>query len=133
MQDADGRRVRIVDTLEAARLLFGPVLGRARDGRLYMAHLTADSRLIGLRLRYAPPDSPVEFPVRKIIADALALGTHSLILAHNHPSGDPEPSATDLETTRSLVQIARPLGLTVRDHLIFGGGRVTSLRALGLL
>jgi len=131
--DADGRRARIIDSLEAAHRLFAPVFTRARDERLCVVHLDADQRVIGIRFRYSEPGEPVDFPVRKIIADALTLGTHSLILAHNHPSGDPQPSATDVEMTRSLVQVARPLGLAVRDHLIYAASRFTSFRRQGLL
>lgn len=131
--DADGRPARIIDSLDAAHALMAPVFVRARDERLCVAHLRRDLHLIGLKFRYADGGAAIEFPVRKIIADALSLGTHSLILAHNHPSGDARPSATDLDATRSLIQVARALGISVRDHLIFGGGGFVSLRREGLL
>jgi DNA repair protein RadC len=131
--DADGRPDRIIDSLDAAHALLAPVFLRARDERLCVVHLNGELRLIGLKFRYADAGASVELPIRKIIADALALGTQSLILAHNHPSGDARPSSTDLAGTRSLVQVARPLGLFVRDHLIFGDGRFVSLRSEGLL
>jgi DNA repair protein RadC len=54
-------------------------------------------------------------------------------LVHNHPSGDPTPSKADIAVTRDIVNAAKPLGVTVRDHLIIGRGRHTSLRDLGLL
>jgi len=55
------------------------------------------------------------------------------LLIHNHPSGDPTPSAADIEGTRSLVQVAKPIGVSVRDHLVFGRDSVASFRARGLL
>jgi DNA repair protein RadC len=133
MERAQRRRVRIIDSLEAAQALFAPALTYARDERLYVAHLDDGRQLIGLRVRFAPDHRSVEFPVRSIIADAIALGSTGVIVAHNHPSGDPTPSATDIDSTRSLVQVARPIGLTVRDHLVFGGGRMVSFRERGLL
>ena len=133
MERGRGRRIRIIDSLEAARALFAPALARARDERLYVAHLDEARCLIGLRIRFAPDAGAVEFPLRGIIADAIALGSVEIVVAHNHPSGDPAPSRTDIESTRSLVQVARPMGLTVRDHLIFGGGNMVSFRAQGLL
>lgn len=133
MERAQGRRVRIIDSLEAARALFAPALAHARDERLYVAHLDELQQLIGIRIRFAADHGAVEFPVRSIIADAIALGSTGIIVAHNHPSGDPTPSATDIDSTRSLVQVARPIGLTVRDHLVFGGGRMVSFRERGLL
>jgi DNA repair protein RadC len=75
MRDADGRPVRIFDSLQAVDALFARVFARARDERFCVAHLDEQLRLIGLRLRYAVPAQPVELPVRMIIADALALGT----------------------------------------------------------
>lgn len=133
MEQGHGRRVRIIDSLDAAHALFSPAFAQARDERLYVAHLDPDRQLIGVRIRYAPEGEPVGFSVRGIIADAVALNSAALVLAHNHPSGDPEPSATDIETTRALIQVARPIGVAVRDHLIFAGCSFVSFRQRGLL
>jgi DNA repair protein RadC len=130
----EGHRRPLIDSLSAAEAFFAPTFDRARDERLHVGHLDAGMRLIGVRIRYAAAGMPVEFAIRGIIADAIQLGSAALILAHNHPSGDPTPSATDIETMRSLVQVARPLGLVVRDHLVFGSeGRFVSFRQSGLL
>lgn len=133
MERARGCRVRIIDNLEAARALFAPALASARDERLYIAHLDEAQRLIGLRIRFSAHKADVELPVRCIIADAVSLGSTCLILAHNHPSGDPQPSATDIDATRRLVQVTRPVGIAIRDHLVFGGDLVVSFRQCGLL
>ena len=50
---------------------------------------------------------------------------------HNHPSGDPTPSKADIAVTKDIVKAAKPLGVTVHDHLIIGRGRHTSLRDMG--
>jgi len=55
------------------------------------------------------------------------------VLAHNHPSGDPEPSRQDLELTRRLQEAGRVLGVGVLDHVIFGDGRYVSLQERGLM
>lgn len=128
-----GSRQRIIDSVEAARDLFAPVFDQAPDERLYIAYLGAARKLLGLRIRYAACDGQVEFPMRNIIADAMALNATDLILAHNHPSGDPTPSTTDIATTRRLAQVARPIGVTLKDHLVFGGGQFISFRQNGLL
>ena len=57
----------------------------------------------------------------------------SIILVHNHPSGDPSPSQEDLEVTRRLVEAGRILGVAVRDHLIIGDGCYFSFKEKGLL
>lgn len=128
-----GSRQRIIDSVEAARGLFAPVFDHAPDERLYIAYLDAARKLVGLRIRYAVCDGQVEFPMRDIVADAVTLDATDLILAHNHPSGDPTPSTTDIATTRCLAQVTRPIGITLRDHLVFGGGRFVSFRQRGLL
>jgi DNA repair protein RadC len=70
---------------------------------------------------------------REVVKRALELAASALILVHNHPSGDPTPSKADIEVTREIIKAAKPLGVTVHDHLIIGRGRHTSLRDLGLL
>ena len=52
---------------------------------------------------------------------------------HNHPSGDPTPSRADIEMTKAIVEVARPLGISVHDHLIVGKDRHASLKALKLI
>ncbi len=133
MQEQGARGRRIIDTLNAARSLFAPALQSARNERLHVAHLDADDALIGLRLQYSKGSPTVALPLRAIIGDALRLKSVTLLLAHNHPSGDPTPTPADILATRHLVQAARPLGICVRDHLVFGGGDVRSFRMLGLL
>lgn len=71
--------------------------------------------------------------VREIVARALELGSSSLILVHNHPSGDPSPSKEDVSATLSLRQAVEPLGILLLDHVIVGAAGCTSLRAEGLL
>lgn len=54
-------------------------------------------------------------------------------LIHNHPSGDPTPSVADIEMTKKIVETAKPLGISVHDHLVIGKGRHASFRTLGLI
>lgn len=70
---------------------------------------------------------------REVLKRALELGASALILVHNHPSGDPTPSKADIAITKEVVNAAKPLGVTVHDHVIIGRGRHTSLRDMGLL
>lgn len=66
---------------------------------------------------------------REVYGPAVRQGAAALICAHNHPSGDPEPSQEDLEITRRLIESGRILGIPVLDHLVIGGGdRFVSLR-----
>jgi DNA repair protein RadC len=55
------------------------------------------------------------------------------VLVHNHPSGDPTPSRADIQMTQQIVDIAKPLGITVHDHIIVGKDGHASLKALKLI
>jgi DNA repair protein RadC len=65
---------------------------------------------------------------REVFRPAIAEGAAAVVVAHNHPSGDPEPSAEDLEVTRRLLEVGRLVGIPVLDHLVLGEGRWVSLR-----
>ena len=69
---------------------------------------------------------------REVMRRALEVSASSLILVHNHPSGDPEPSAADVDMTKQIVEAGRPLRIGVHDHLVVGRDGVASLKALGL-
>jgi DNA repair protein RadC len=70
---------------------------------------------------------------REIVKRALELQASALILVHNHPSGDPTPSAEDRAMTRKIAEAARALGITLHDHLVIGKAREVSFRAEGLI
>jgi DNA repair protein RadC len=70
---------------------------------------------------------------REIVRRALELSATALILVHNHPSGDPAPSQADIRMTLDIQQIARPLGISIHDHVIVGRNGHASLKGLGHL
>jgi DNA repair protein RadC len=70
---------------------------------------------------------------REVFKAALLANAASVMLAHNHPSGDPSPSPDDCALTRRLVAAGHLIGIPVTDHIIIGAGRWVSLRASGLL
>ncbi len=70
---------------------------------------------------------------REVVRRALELSAASIILLHNHPSGDPTPSRADVEMTKKIITAAEPLGIVVHDHIIIGRDGHASLRALGLV
>ncbi len=87
--------------------------------------LLADEQIVAGTVDSAP------FYSREIIGRAIELGATSLILVHNHPSGDPNPSAEDVECTRRLAMLCAGLDITLLDHLIVGRLGTVSLRAAG--
>lgn len=70
---------------------------------------------------------------REIIRQALDIGASALILVHNHPSGNPEPSRADIQITNRIAEAGRLLGIVVHDHIIIGREGHTSLKAKGLI
>ena len=70
---------------------------------------------------------------REVFKEALAHSAASVILAHNHPSGDPEPSEDDLKITKKLVESGKILGIEVIDHIIIGKNSFYSFREKGLI
>ena len=70
---------------------------------------------------------------REVVRRALELGASSLVLVHNHPSGDPTPSEDDIDMTRQISEAAAALSIAIRDHYIIGNGRWFSFREGGLL
>jgi DNA repair protein RadC len=70
---------------------------------------------------------------REVVKRALELSASALILVHNHPSGDPTPSPADIAMTREIMEVAKPLGIAVHDHIIVGKEGHASLKALKLI
>ncbi len=70
---------------------------------------------------------------REILRQALETGASAMILVHNHPSGNPEPSQADIAMTRKVVDAARVFDIPVHDHLVVGREGAASFRQMGLL
>lgn len=124
----------IIGTASDAAKLLVPLFSGSGQEKLVAAHLDAEQRLIEAIESVFGGHDEVELPIRSIIEDAMRLGSAGIIVAHNHPSGDPQPSEADLAATRELAATAESLGIQLHDHLIVGAdGECRSLRALGLL
>ena len=70
---------------------------------------------------------------REVVRRALELSATAIILVHNHPSGDPTPSRADIDMTKMIIDTAKPLGITVHDHIIIGKDGHASLKGLRLI
>jgi DNA repair protein RadC len=120
---------------EAAPML-REYIGDADREVFVVAMLTVRHRLIGLHtVSIGSLTSSLVHP-REVFKPAILAGSGSaaLIVAHNHPSGDPEPSHEDMALTRRLVAAGQILGIEVLDHLVLGeAGRFVSLKERGIL
>ena len=120
--------------LEAARRFFAGCLAECDPTRehLWVAHVDIEARCIHLT-RHDGTEGAATLPLRDVIADAATHGSVGLILAHNHPSGDPAPSVADRAFTKRLALVGEAMDLTLIDHLVLADGQCTSMRAIGAL
>lgn len=70
---------------------------------------------------------------REVFKAAILSNASGMIIAHNHPSGDPEPSKNDIDITKRLVEAGQILGINIIDHIIIGDESYTSFREKGLI
>ncbi len=70
---------------------------------------------------------------REVFKEAIIRSANRLVLIHNHPSGDPEPSAQDIQLTNRLTEAGRLIGIELLDHIIIGDGEYSSLKRLGYI
>ena len=122
---------RPLDTAEAAAAAARRHLARRKKEHFIL--LLLDSRYRVLKIAPVSTgslDRSVVHP-RETFREAISSGAAAILLAHNHPSGDPSPSPEDLQLTRRLVEAGQLLGIPVLDHLIVGTGEPLSLRANG--
>ena len=101
--------------------------------RVRVLHLNARNMLIRDDHRGDGSVDQAAVQVREVVRRAMDLGSVSLILVHNHPSGSPQPSRQDIALTRQIIEAARPLGITVHDHVIIGRDGHSSMRAMALI
>ena len=149
----DAKAARLAAALEIARRLFRDDLARrdvvsspADAVRFLTAHLAGESRevmgalLLDAKNRllrnaavFQGTATHASVAPSPLFRQAILAGATGLVLWHNHPSGDPEPSPDDVATTARLAAAGREIGIEVRDHLVLGRGRWVSFRERGLL
>jgi DNA repair protein RadC len=108
-------------------------MAHSRVEEVRILFLNAKNMLIANEALWQGSVDEASVHVREVIARAIALGATAIIIVHNHPSGDPSPSAQDIRLTRDLVEAGRHMKVTVHDHVVVGEHGRTSLRAMGLI
>lgn len=108
-------------------------MAHRKTERVRVLHLDSKNVLIRDEAMWEGTIDQAAVHVREVIKRAIELGSASLILVHNHPSGDPAPSRADIQLTRDIADAGKRLGIGVHDHVIIGTSGHSSMRALGLL
>ncbi len=100
---------------------------------LYMICMNTKNKIIGVfEISHGNVNSSI-VGVREIFQKALLANAVSIIVMHNHPSGDPKPSREDVEITKRLVEAGNIIGVQVLDHIIVGNGVYSSLKEKGYM
>ena len=127
------RARNVLTSTEAVRAYMRARLGALPREAFHVLFLDKKNQLIAdERMGAGSVDHAPVYP-REVVRRALELSACALVLAHNHPSGDPTPSRADIDMTKLVVEAARALGIAVHDHMVVAGDQVASLRALGLM
>ena len=130
---SEGRRREAITSPDEAAEKLMPRLRDATKEHFVALLLDSKNRLIkDSDISIGSLDSSIVHP-REVFKEAISASAASIIVAHNHPSGDPTPSPEDRQVTARLVESGRLIGIEVVDHLIIGDGRWVSLRELGLM
>jgi DNA repair protein RadC len=101
--------------------------------QLRILFLDKRNRLIADELQQTGTVDHTPVYPREVVKRALELSSTAIILVHNHPSGDPTPSRADIHMTQAIIDVAKPLGIAVHDHIIVGKDGHASFRALKLI
>ena len=130
--EGDEERPTVTSPADIARLLQGE-LELLSQKELRLLVLDAKHRVLANVMLYRGSVSSAPVRVAEAFREAVRRNASAIAVAHNHPSGDPEPSADDIEMTRALLDAVRLLEIAVLDHVVIGHGRWVSLRERGLL
>lgn len=109
------------------------VMGPEREEQFRLLFLDHKNRLMADEIQNKGTINHTTAYPREIVKRALELGASSIILVHNHPSGDPTPSPQDVTLTKDVVAAAAALGISIHDHVIIGRTAHASLRGLGII
>lgn len=123
-------KVRIRDSRQVAEILTEEMMGEKRE--LFMAlnlnsKLQIESKSV---ISIGNLDSAPVHP-REVFGPAIRRGAAAVVVAHNHPSGDPTPSVQDIDVTKRLIKASEILGIRLLDHVIVGNGCFTSMKSEG--
>lgn len=112
---------------------FGPLMEDLPREVFRIATLDTKNQLIRDRVVSEGTLSATLVHPREVMKPVILDNAYSVILVHNHPSGDPTPSRDDIRLTRQLVEAARILDLRIHDHVVIGRGRFVSLAERGVI
>ena len=118
---------------EDVQRLLGPEMSALAQEQLRVLLMDRRNRVLGQRVVYQGNVFSSVVRAAEVFRPAVVESLPAIIIAHNHPSGDPSPSPEDAAITRELVQAGKLLGVELLDHIVIGGKRFVSLKNRGLM
>ena len=118
---------------EDVHRLLGAEMGALCQEQVRVLLLDRRNRVVGQRVIYQGNAFSTVVRPAEVLRPAVVEGVPNLIVAHNHPSGDPSPSPQDISVTKELRQAAKLLGIELLDHVVIGASEAVSLKDRGLL
>ena len=118
---------------EDVYFLLGPEMAPLAQEQLRVLLLNTRNQVVGQRVVYQGNVSSSQVRTAEVLRPAVQEGLPSIMVVHNHPSGDPDPSPDDVAITRKLKKAADLLDIDLLDHVVIGGNDCVSLKARGLL
>jgi DNA repair protein RadC len=112
--------------------LIGIEMAALEHEQLRVVILDSKHRVQSIKMIYQGSVNQAQIRISEIFRSAIRMNAVAIVIVHNHPSGDPTPSAADIALTAEVAKAGALLDIEVLDHLIIGHGRHTSLRRLGL-
>ena len=122
---------KIIRTPEDVFSIIAPEYDNAAVEKVHMLALDTKNKVIGVFVISTGSLNASIIHPRDVFQRAILSNAASIILVHNHPSGDPTPSSEDIALTRSLVDAGKLMDLAVLDHVIVGDGSYASLKEKG--
>lgn len=129
--EAPDERPTITSPADAANLLLGE-MSLLEQENMRVILLDTRNRVLSIQTIYQGSLNTTMVRVGELFREAVRANCAALIVAHNHPSGDPSPSPEDVAITRDMVSAGKLLGIDVLDHLVIGRQRFVSLKERGL-
>jgi DNA repair protein RadC len=127
----DSPRPQIKTPADAAQLLI-PLLSLLDQEEVHTMQLDTRNRVMSITLLYRGSLNSASMRVGEVFKEAIRVNAAALVIAHNHPSGDPSPSAEDIHVTKTLVSAGKLLDIEFLDHIVVGGPRYVSMKERGL-
>jgi len=128
--ETDGEHQQVVFPQDVVNIML-PKLKFEKQEKLYILLLSGKNYLLSKKLVAIGGIDYNTFKPKEVLHIAVKYNASSIILVHNHPSGDPSPSKQDVEITKKIIDAGKIIGISVRDHIIIGDGKYVSLREAG--